>query len=299
MSNNNKKYIPTNDYVFKRIFGKEGNEDITKDFIKCATGIEYENINLNSKPILEADIINNKMGVLDVRVEGDENSKIDIEMQVTANEYMADRILWYWAKLYSETMKKGNTYDNTKRAICILIVDFEIDKLKNVPEYNTVWNIRERTHKEIILTDKLEIVIIELRKLDRNKNTENKRLLDWCKFIKAPEEVSEKIMKENENIRKAKEELDKINNDEHERMLAELREKAIMDELAIRKTGYNEGKREGLKQGLQEGKKEGIIEGEKNEKINIAQNMIKKKLDKNMISEVTGLTIEEIEKLSK
>ena len=106
-------------------------------------------------------------------------------------------------------------------------------------------------------------------------------------------------MKENENIRKAKEELDKINNDEHERMLAELREKAIMDELAIRKTGYNEGKREGLKQGLQEGKKEGIIEGEKNEKINIAQNMLKKKLDKNMISEVTGLTIEEIEKLSK
>lgn len=285
MSNNNKKYIPTNDYVFKRIFGKEGNEDITKDFIKCATGIEYENINLNSKPILEADIINNKMGVLDVRVEGDENSKIDIEMQVTANEYMADRILWYWAKLYSETMKKGNTYDNTKRAICILIVDFEIDKLKNVPEYNTVWNIRERTHKEIILTDKLEIVIIELRKLDRNKNTENKRLLDWCKFIKAPEEVSEKIMKENENIRKAKEELDKINNDEHERMLAELREKAIMDELAIRKTGYNEGKKEGIKEGIEK------------QNIEIVKRMLKENFDIDIIANITQIKKEEIENI--
>ena len=285
MNKNNKKYIPTNDYVFKRIFGKEGNEDITKDFIKCATGIEYENINLNSKPILEADIINNKMGVLDVRVEGDENSKIDIEMQVTANEYMADRILWYWAKLYSETMKKGNTYDNTKRAICILIVDFEIDKLKNVPEYNTVWNIRERTHKEIILTDKLEIVIIELRKLDRNKNAENKRLLDWCKFIKAPEEVSEKIMKENENIRKAKEELDKINNDEHERMLAELREKAIMDELAIRKTGYNEGKKEGIKEGIEK------------QNIEIVKRMLKENFDIDIIANITQIKKEEIENI--
>ena len=47
-------------------------------------------------------------------------------------------------------------------------------------------------------------------------------------------------MKENEELRLVKEELDKINQDARERRLAELREKAIMDEMAIRDSGYNE-----------------------------------------------------------
>ena len=54
-------------------------------------------------------------------------------------------------------------------------------------------------------------------------------------------------MKENEEIRKAKEELDKISQDKKERRLAELREKAIMDEMAIRDSGYNDGFAEGKK----------------------------------------------------
>ena len=95
-----KQYIPTNDYVFKRIFGHAGNEKITKRFIKCITGVEYSNIELDSSPILEADLVNSKMGVLDVRVEGNKDTNIDIEMQVTSKEYIADRILWYWSKMY-------------------------------------------------------------------------------------------------------------------------------------------------------------------------------------------------------
>lgn len=58
----------TNDYVFKRIFGKVGNEDITRSFIKAATGIEFKNINLEDSPILEIELIESKIGILDVKV---------------------------------------------------------------------------------------------------------------------------------------------------------------------------------------------------------------------------------------
>ena len=61
-------------------------------------------------------------------------------------------------------------------------------------------------------------------------------------------------MKENEEIRKAKEELDKISQDAKERRLAELREKALMDEIAIRDSGYNEGHDDGKKEGKIEGR---------------------------------------------
>ena len=51
----------TNDYVFKRIFGKKGNEDITRIFIEAVTNEYYSDINLEDTPILERDLIENKM----------------------------------------------------------------------------------------------------------------------------------------------------------------------------------------------------------------------------------------------
>ena len=282
--NQEKQYTPTNDYVFKRIFGHVGNEDITKRLIKCITGVEYSNIELDKTPILEADLIDSKMGVLDVRVEGDAN--IDIEMQVTAKEYIADRILWYWAKMYSRELEQGKEYSSTKRAICVLIADFNLKKLKEIPKYMTKWNIREEKYKEVILTDKLEIIIIELEKLRGGYKDKNQELIDWCEFIMNPEKLDKRILERNEYIKMASEELNKINSDKRERRLAELREKAILDEIAIRNTGYSDGKEDGLKEGLREGKK--------NEKINIAKKMILEKIDVETISRITELSKEEI-----
>ena len=97
----------------------------------------------------------------------------------------------------------------------------------------------------------------------------------------------------NEEIKKAKEQLDKISQDKKERRLAELREKAIKDEMAIRDSGYNEGRKEGIEEGI----KEGLKKGKKAEKKSIAQNMLEMKIDKETISKVTGLTISEIDNM--
>ena len=287
----NKLLLPTNDYVFKRIFGKKGNEDITTEFIEAVTGVRYEEINLEDTPILERDLLEKKIGVLDVKVIANKENDIDLEMQVVKSEYIADRILWYWAKMYSASIDRGESYNNTKRAICILIADFCLEDLKAVTKYHTKWHIREDDFVNIILTEKLEIHIIELEKLENMKELtiENKKLLDWCKFIKSPDSVEASIMKENEEIRKAKEELDKISQDAKERRLAELREKALMDEMAIRDSGYNEGH--------DDGKKEGKIEGRKETQIKIAKKMLNEKFTIEKISELIGLSAEEIEKL--
>ena len=101
----------------------------------------------------------------------------------------------------------------------------------------------------------------------------------------------------NKEIKKAKEQLDKISQDENERRLAELREKAVRDEMAMRDSGIKEG----YKKGLEDGEKKGFIEGKKNgaleEKISIAKNMLKANIDKKTISELTGLNIKEIENI--
>ena len=285
MENKKELLKVTNDYVFRRIFGQKGNEDITRGFLKAVTKVEYNNIDLEDTPILERDLIENKMGILDVKVVASKEN--NIEMQVTKSEYIAERILWYWSKLYAWSIEKGEGYNSTKKAICILIADFKLEKLKEIEKYHTKWNIREEEYKNIILTDRLELHIIELEKLERrnNKSKEEEELLNWCKFIKFPEKVEESIIMKNEEIKKAKEQLDKMSQDKKERRLAELREKAIKDEMAIRDSGYNEGIKEGLRK------------WKKAEKKSIAQNMLEMKIDKEIISKVTGLTIDEIENM--
>ena len=52
-------------------------------------------------------------------------------------------------------------------------------------------------------------------------------------------------MDENAAIKKAQKELEKISSDEHERYLAELREKYIMDQKATEDAGYYKGIKEG------------------------------------------------------
>ena len=102
---------------------------------------------------------------------------------------------------------------------------------------------------------------------------------------------------EEEGIRKAREELEKISADENERYLAELRQKHIMDTNAVREAGDDDGLEKGLKEGREEGIKEGIIEGEANKAIEIAKKLKGKNINIETISETTGLTKEEIEKI--
>ena len=86
----------------------------------------------------------------------------------------------------------------------------------------------------------------------------------------------------NKDIQKAKQILEDISKDEHERYLAELRLKYIMDQKAIEDAGYDKGFTQGIK---------------KNQ-IEIVKNMLAENIDINTISKVTKLSIEEIKKIA-
>lgn len=126
------------------------------------------------------------------------------------------------------------------------------------------------------------------------ENDKENKLKEWLSFLENPE--SEEVlyyMKNNENIKSAKEKLNTLSEDERVRRLAELREKAIMDEKEAKYTGYTEGRREGIKEGREEGRKQGK-EATKKE---IAKKMKEEKIGTEIIVKVTGLTKEDIDKL--
>lgn len=292
----------TNDYIFKRTFGYKGEEEVTKVFLKDLLEMEIKEIELDQNTITEKEIITDKVGIMDIKAELNNNMECDIEMQVVNQKNIEKRILFYWSKIYSKTIKEGNGYGALKKSVVVLIADFEFDRFKSIEKYLSKWKIREEDYPKIVLTDVLEIYIIELPKYSKyavNEKIESLNL--WVSFIKNPEVViminknDGKTVKETKQaINKAKKRLGELSNDEHERYyLAELREKYTRDQYEIQAYGYDKGVEEGRK----EGKLEGIIEGRKEKSIEIAKSLLAQNIDIEVIIKCTGLTKEEIEKL--
>ena len=274
----NKLLNPKNDYVFKRLFGSVGNETITKNLLSCILQQNITDVQLDCNPILEKNLLDDKVGILDIKAKIDNTTNIDIEMQVTDHKNIEKRILFYLSKMYTKTIKKSQDYSSLEKCIAILITNYNIDIIKNIPKYISKWSIREEEYQKIVLTDVMEIYIIELNKFKDYKEKSNHNSLNsWIEFIESPEVVD----MSNKEIQKAKKVLEEISQDEHEQYLAELREKYIMDQKATEAAGYDKG----LKQGMQK------------EKIENAKKMLDEKIDINTISRITGLSIQELKNL--
>ena len=269
--------MPTNDYVFKRIFGYVGNEEITKDLLIAILGKNIKTIVTDNNVILEKNVYDDKFGVLDIKAIIDDDIPCNIEMQVLEDKNIEKRLLYYWSKMYISTIKSGENFDKLKKTISILIADFELKNLNNIINYHTKWEIRECEYCKKILTDILEIHIIELPKIvyeieNKYKSEYNKKLVEWLQFLVNPNNVEENNMK-NEKIKEAKKEYDEVIKNERELYIAELREKYVLEMNSKYSDGYIDASQK------------------------FAKKLKNKGYDMEEIIELTGLTKTEIESL--
>ncbi len=286
---------PKVDIIFQILFGEVGSENITKKFLEAILDRKIESVDLSQNIVMRHEKIGEKMGVLDVLVKFDGKNFCNVEMQLTEKDKLFARILYYWSRIYAKQIKSGNDYIFLNKTIEVLIVNFEIDSLKNL-EYHTSWKIIETKYRKDILTDDLEIHIIEIPKIYNLIGEKQKEeLVKWLEFIENPtsKEV-ESYMKENEGIKEARDKLEGLSGDERLQRLEELRLKAIMDEKAERRFAIKKGLEEGRKKGLEEGLEKGIEEGRKEEKKELAKKMKEKGIDISIIQEITGFAEEEI-----
>ena len=298
-----------NDYVFKRTFGYKGDEEVTKVLLRDILGMKVNEIDLDVNPITEKELMDDKLGIMDIASVVNDNVQVDIEMQVVNKNNIEKRIMYYWNAYYQKSISKGDDYGKLKRTIIILIADFEIKGIEQAKKYFTEWEIREKDYSELILTDVLKICIIELPKYIKYK-VNNPNLNLWTEFLENPEVInmSKKDIEKDESLKttkkalkQAKDTVEQISKDKHEQELARLRKKYIMDQNAIQEYGYCRGIEEGVeigkRDGIEIGKLDGIRIGKYENMKETAKKMLAKKMPVDVIIEITGLSREEIEKL--
>ena len=299
-----KLLLPKLDVVFHALFREENKDllgaltsDILREEVKIKTTDKNRYVDIE-----EAD---DKLGVMDLRAELENGAHCIIEIQLKHCENEPERILFYWADAYSRQIKRGDRFGKLEKTISIAILDHELEELKGIEEIGVKWQIRDELTGKRILTDRLELIIIELPKARRKYREEpDNAICQWMMFMDNPNESEViQIMEENKNIKKAIEELEQVSGNEKLRRIAELKEKYIRDEQASIEYAQNVGYKDGYKNGEEKGIKKGIKEGMKNginvEKRNIARAMLKENVNIELILKVTGLSKEEIEKMKE
>ncbi|MDO6993200.1 Rpn family recombination-promoting nuclease/putative transposase [Brachyspira innocens] len=272
-----------NDYFVRYLFSSPDSNPILLDFINSTM------LDSNMKTFRSVEILTpfnykenyqDKETIADVKCITQNGTVVIIEIQLQGNSRFPERILYYWASNYSKLLKHGEKYDALTPVISINLLNFNLDDSNNIHSCYMIYD----TINNRLLTDHLQIHIIELRKFKYNLLKPD--LNCWLKFF---------TMKEKDN---------------KEVIMSDLvKEKPIMEEVQKRYNNFikdrlmmNEyDKREAYLYGnqimLEEERRLGIEEGEKNKAISMAKNMKDRDMDLNLISELTGLSIEEIKKL--
>ena len=277
-----------NDYAFKKVFGTEENKDVLQDLLECILDIPPENIaglELLDKEF-HKDSISDKIGVLDVKLRLKNNTIIDVEIQNRWNSEFVQRTIFYWAKMYTENLKTGEVYTKLPKCITINIVGegFNLNSLLH-SEYNVV-----EKHINNRLSDEFEIHFLNLAKVKDDENIEldekKKKLYNWLKFIETDdEEVRNMLAQESPIMAKANATINIMEMSPKEKWLYENRMKYEHDKASWKHVGY------------QEGIKRGFANGVYQKSIETARIMKHEAFDLNIISKITGLSKEEIDKL--
>ena len=288
---------PKNDVAFRRIFGSEKNKDILIHFINDILELKDRDKikEITFLPTIAVpEIAAKKQSVVDVLCKDENGVQLIIEMQVAPQEGFEKRAQYYAAKAYSRQLNKGKKegarYIDLKAVIFIAISDNIIFKDKIF--YKSDHIILDKESYSHDLKD-FSFTFIELPKFKiTDINLLTNIVEKWCFFFKNADKTSEadlrKLIGSDNVIERAYEELNQFNWTEDELLTYEQETKRIMDNQAAEDYKINQ-----IKQQIVEAEMKGKAEG----KVEIAKKMLSKNHSISDISDLTGLSIAEIEKL--
>jgi len=271
---------PKTDFAFKKIFGDEQNKDILISFLNAIlyqghSAIESLEI-LN--PYQPPKIRGVKDTYLDIRAKLNNEQTVIIEMQVLNVEGFEKRILYNAAKAYSIQLDTGADYTLLNPVIALTITDFEM--FPNLDKVISNFILKEKDFLVDYLIYDIELVFVELPKFGK-KLEELETLTDqWIYFLKnaknlelVPEQMGEvpAIQKAFEVANRADLTREELEDLEHQEIYIQDQRNATI---------------KAVKQAV------------KQKAIDIATGLLDV-LDEATISQTTGLSIQEIQKLKE
>ena len=313
------KYInPFTDFGFKRLFGEEVNKDLLIDFLNGLLPEHHKikDLTYNRNEHL-GDLTLDRRAVFDIYCQSQSGDKFIVEMQKAKQNYFKDRSVFYATFPIREQAERGDWNFELSAIYCVGILDFTFEEDQNNADYLHRVQLKNR-HNQVFY-DKLTFIYIEMPKFQKGEEALETGFDRWLYFIKNLENFSHipdrlktrlfekafqaaEIAKFEPGQKMAYESSLKIYRDLKNVVDSSFEEGKVEGLLAGLEKGKEEGllkgmekgKEEGLLEGLEKGKEEGLMEGKRQ----IAKNLLALGLGSDRISQATGLSVADIEKLA-
>lgn len=294
-----KRYTLLNDLLFRKLFTTEGNQYILLQFINDITGMNFESIILRETYRIDTYMAQQNAKfeqyeqtgelfetIVDLSGQLSDGTMVSIELQVKNHYKFIERSLYYTANTYVNQYTKNQKYATLKPTISINIINFPLHRF----EESTVekFVLKNENNEPLLSTDDRQLLTVVYFSL--MNETREKIVNDWRKLflhLDIDEDAQKVIQDANQMINY--QQLSEV-----EKMLITKEEKMRADFEAIREYELSEREKEGVEKGIKKGMEKGRIDT----LIHTARNMLMKRLDVGMISEVTGLSVEEIERIT-
>lgn len=283
---------PKLDFVFKRLFVED--TEILADLVNRVLGLpesgRIRSVEVRNPTILPEEI-GKKFIILDILASDEMKNQYDIEMQARKYAFYPERALYYLCRMYSEQLESGERYDRLRPGIGIHFLDYEM--FPEEDDFQFQFEMTDVRHPKLRLTDNLSLFLLELPKPEKKECGDRNAagLLEWIHFFNhAPDEEDETMRTHYTNpmIHRAFDVLTRLSADEETRRLAQMREKALKDEVSMLYAARKEGEKKGKKEGKKEGREE------------TAQNLLSMGvLTIEQIARAAGLSVAEVERLQE
>jgi len=282
-----KNFSRLNDYFFKNLMGKDERKGLALDFLNSIVELEDNKYFVDLKFLnteKTPDKIDGKLSRLDIQAQTDDGTFWDIEVQVSREDYMPERSLFYLSRIYGNQLNSGEKYPVLKRTIGINLLNFNLDQLKTLSSWHNYCCFCV-PNTNVVVTCHLEMHFLELPKIKISDIKKLKKAEQWGAYFsgKYTDKDMEVLAMNNPVIKQALDYEAYFNSNDELRKEYLAREEAILDERI--RHGYSHQR--GVQEGIQKEKLQNII------------NFLKLGVDIETIAKGVNLSIDEIKKISK
>ena len=287
------KYInPFTDFGFKKLFGTEPNKDLLIDFLNAVVLPKQRTIKdlsyRKNEHIGNTEL--DRKAIFDLYCVGADGERFIVEMQKAKQNYFKDRSVFYSTFPIQEQAQRGDWDYKLSEVYTVGVLDFvfseeELGDKKEKKTKDTLQKSEVRHEVKLknqhhqVFYDKLTFIYLEMPHFIKTENELETTYDKWLYVLKYLPTFTERPQKLQERIFHRlfeAAEIARFSPEEKEQYEESL--KSYRDLKNVIDTSFGEGKEEGIKQ--------------------TALNMLKEEFNIDLISKITGLSGDEIVKLS-
>jgi predicted transposase/invertase (TIGR01784 family) len=178
----------TNDIAFRKIFGNENKKTALISFLNAVLGFVgndiIEDVTIKN-PYQLSQYSGGKSTIVDVKATDKNGNTFIVEMQIADLKDFDKRVLYYASQSYTDQIERGDLYPFLKPIYFIGILDFNVTQNTN---YLSRHKILDTLTGENVVKN-FEFNFIELKKFDKEAGELISIIDQWIYFIKNAENL--------------------------------------------------------------------------------------------------------------